>query len=66
MSNIQIFVLFLIGTVLILTGAYLKHEAMPMDSLFLVVGMTFESVSILALVFKMLKKGNKSDSFLDS
>lgn len=67
MKNIQIFILFLIGAVLIFTGVYLKQEQMSAASFFLIVGITFESVAILSMVFKMLKKGkDKSDGFLDS
>ena len=67
MKNTQILILFLIGTILIITGVAMKSQDIQMSSLPLIVGVTFESVSILALIFKMLKKNNnKSDGFLDS
>lgn len=67
MKNIQVFILFLIGTVLILTGVYLKREDAKIANFFLIVGMTFETVSILAMIVKMMtKKKGKKDSFLDS
>ena len=67
MKNPQILVLFLIGSVLVITGAFFKITNQPKDwsSLFIIVGMTFEAVAGVLLVFKLFKK-NKSDSFLDS
>ncbi len=67
MKNPQILVLFLIGSVLVITGIFFKITNQPKDwtSLFLIVGMTFEAVAGVLLVFKLFKK-NKSDSFLDS
>ena len=67
MKNPQILVLFLIGSVLVITGAFFKITNQPKDwsSLFVIVGMTFEAVVGVLLVFKLFKK-NKSDSFLDS
>jgi len=66
-KNPQILVLFLIGSVLVITGAFFKITNQPKDwsSLFIIVGMTFEAVAGVLLVFKLFKK-NKSDSFLDS
>ena len=67
MKNIQVFILFLIGTALILTGVYLKREDEKIANFFLIVGMTFETVAILAMIVKMMtKKKGKKDSFLDS
>lgn len=67
MKNPQILVLFLIGSVLVITGVFFKITNQPKDwsSLFIIVGMTFEAVAGVLLVFKLFKK-NKSDSFLDS
>lgn len=67
MKNPQILVLFLIGSVLVITGAFFKITNQPKDwsSLFIIVGMTFEAVAGVLLIFKLFKK-NKSDSFLDS
>jgi uncharacterized membrane protein len=67
MKNTQILVLFLIGAVLTVIGAYFKITNEPQDwsSLFLIVGMTFEAVAGILLILKLFKK-NKSDSFLDS
>lgn len=67
MKNTQILVLFLIGAVLTVIGAYFKitHEPEDWASLFLIVGMTFEAVAVIMLIIKLFKKNN-SDSFLDS
>jgi uncharacterized protein (DUF983 family) len=68
MKNPQILVLFLIGSVLVIIGAFYKITNQPKDwtSLFLIVGMTFEAVAGVLLVIKLLKKNKKSDTFLDS
>lgn len=66
MTNRNILVLFVIGSVLILTGAMLKINKMNYDSFFLIVGVTFETVAILMLIVKMLKKKDNNDGFLDS
>jgi Kef-type K+ transport system membrane component KefB len=68
MKNPQILVLFLIGSILIITGTFFKITNQPKDwtSLFLIVGMTFEAVAVILLVLKLIKKNKKSDTFLDS
>jgi ABC-type enterobactin transport system permease subunit len=67
MKNTQILVLFLIGAVLTIIGAYFKitHEPQDWSSLFLIVGMTFEAVAAILLLIKLFRKNNL-DSFLDS
>jgi len=67
MKNIQILVLFLMGSALVISGVFFKITNEPKDwtSLFLIVGLTFEAAAGVLLVFKLFKK-NKSDSFLDS
>ena len=69
MKNIQILVLFLIGSALVIAGVLFKITNEPKDltSLFLIVGMTFEAVAGILLLLKLFKKNkNNSDSFLDS
>ena len=69
MKNIQILVLFLIGIVITAVGVLFKITNEPKDwtSLFLIVGMTFETVAGILLLLKLFKKNkNNSDSFLDS
>lgn len=66
MKNTQILVLCIIGAVLIILGFFFKINDFPLSSLFLIVGMTFTAVAIFLLVLKMIRKNNKSDSFLDS
>ena len=69
MKNIQILVLFLIGSALVIAGVLFKMTNEPKDwtSLFLIVGMTFEAVAGILLLLKLFKKNkNNSDSFLDS
>ena len=68
MKNSQILVLFLIGSILVIIGTFYKITNQPKDwtSLFLIVGMTFEAVAGVLLILKLIKKNNKSDSFLDS
>jgi ABC-type enterobactin transport system permease subunit len=69
MKNIQILVLFLIGSALVIAGVLFKITDEPKDltSLFLIVGMTFEAVAGILLLLKLFKKNkNNSDSFLDS
>lgn len=67
MKNSQILVLFLIGAVLTVIGAYFKitHERKDWTSFFLIVGMTFEAVAGILLLIKLFKKKD-SGSFLDS
>jgi ABC-type enterobactin transport system permease subunit len=68
MKNIQILVLFLIGSALIIIGALFKitNERKDWTSLFLIVGLTFEAVTGILLILKLIKKNKKSDTFLDS
>jgi ABC-type enterobactin transport system permease subunit len=68
MKNIQILVLFLIGSALVIAGVLFKitHEPKDWTSLFLIVGMTFEAVAGILLVLKLFTKKNNKDSFLDS
>lgn len=68
MKNTQILVLFLIGAVVTIIGAYFKitHEPQDWSSLFLIIGMTFEAVAVILLILKLFKKKNNTDSFLDS
>ena len=68
MKNIQILVLFLIGSALVIAGVLFKMTNEPKDwtSLFLIVGMTFEAVAGILLVLKLFTKKNNKDSFLDS
>lgn len=62
MKKRQIFILFLIGTAFILTGVYLKRQDEKIASLLLIVGITFETVAILAMLVKRMTKKNKDDS----
>ena len=68
MKNIQILVLFLIGSALVIAGVLFKITNEPKDwtSLFLIVGITFEAVAGILLVLKLFTKKNNKDSFLDS
>ena len=69
MKNSQILVLFLIGSVLTIIGAFYKITNQPKDwtTFFLIIGMTFEAVAGVLLLLKLFKKNkNNSDSFLDS
>jgi len=68
MKNTQILVLFLIGAVLTIIGAAFKitNERKDWTTFFLIIGMTFEAVSVLLLILKLFKKKNNTDSFLDS
>ena len=66
MTNKQILILFLIGAVLTIVGAVFKIGKLPLASFLLIVGMTFEAASALLLVYKLTKKEDKKDSFLDS
>ena len=67
MKNIQILVLFLIGSALVIARVLFKITNEPKDwtSLFLIVGMTFEAVAGILLVLKLFTKKNNKDSFLD-
>lgn len=68
MKNTQILVLFLIGAVLTIIGAFYKITNQPKDwtTFFLIIGMTFEAVAVILLILKLFKKKNNTDSFLDS
>jgi Kef-type K+ transport system membrane component KefB len=68
MKNPQILVLFLIGAVLTIIGAFYKLTNQPKDwtTFFLIIGMTFEAVAVILLILKLYKKKNKTDSFIDS
>lgn len=65
MKNMQILVLFLIGAVVTVSGVVMKISELPIASLFLIIGMTFEAVALLLLIWKIFRK-NKPGSFLDS
>ena len=65
MKNIQILVLFIIGSVLTALGVIFKSMENAVASFFLIIGMTFNGVALIAMVFKLLKKED-SDTFLDS
>ena len=68
MKNSQILVLFLIGAVLTIIGAFYKisHERKDWTTFFLIIGMTFEAVAAILMLLKLFKKKDKTDSFLDS
>lgn len=69
MKNAQILVLFLIGAVLTIIGAFYKITNQPKDwtTFFLIIGMTFEAVAGILILLKLFKKNkNNTDSFLDS
>ncbi len=63
-TNMQLLVLFIIGLVVTLCGAFMKLNSSPEASLFLIVGMTFEAVALVLLIVKLMQKNNQS--FLDS
>jgi len=65
MKNIQILILFIIGSVLTALGVIFKSNEYPVASFFLIVGMTFNGVALISMVFKLLKKKD-TDTFLDS
>ena len=65
MKNIQILVLFIIGSVVTALGVLFKSMEYAVASFFLIVGMTFNGVAFISLVLKLLKKKD-SDTFLDS
>lgn len=66
MTNKQILVLFLIGAILTIVGAIFKIAKWPMASFLLIVGMTFEAAAGILLVYKISRKEDKKDGFLDS
>lgn len=67
MKNMQIFIVFIIGAVLIAIGVGCKiMEYSPAaSSFFLIVGMTFNAIALVLMILKLFKK-NKPGSFLDS
>ena len=65
MKNLQIFVLFMIGGFLTALGVLFKMLLYSFASFFLIVGMTFNGVALLLIIYKLIKK-NDSDTFLDS
>ena len=65
MKNLQIFVLFLIGGILTALGVLFKMLLYSFASFFLIVGMTFNGVALLFILYKLLKKKD-SDTFLNS
>jgi len=65
MKNLQIFVLFLIGGILTTLGVLFTMLKYSFASFFLIVGMTFNGVALLLMVYKLVKKKD-SDTFLDS
>ena len=65
MKNLQIFVLFLIGGILTTLGVFFKMKLFNFASFFLIVGMTFNGVALLLIIYKLVKKKD-SDTFLDS
>lgn len=65
MKNMQILILFLIGGVLTILGAFFKIVEYEVASFFLIIGMTFEAVAIVLLILKIFRN-NKPGSFLDS
>ena len=56
MKESQIFILFLIGLILMIFGLVFKFMDYTFASLLLIVGMTFEAVTVLILAYKLLKK----------
>lgn len=66
MTNKQILVLFLIGAILTIVGAIFKIAQLPLASFLLIVGMTFEAAAGILLVYKISRKEDKKDGFLDS
>jgi hypothetical protein len=65
MKNFQIFVLFLIGGILTALGVLFKMMLYNFASFFLIIGMTFNGVALLLIIYKLFKKKD-SDTFLDS
>jgi predicted membrane channel-forming protein YqfA (hemolysin III family) len=65
MKNIQILVLFIIGSVLTALGVIFKSMEYVFASFFLIFGMTFNGVALISMVFKLLKK-KETDTFMDS
>lgn len=66
MTNRQIGILFLIGAILTIVGAIFKIAEIPLAGFLLIVGMTFEAAAAILLVYKLAKKEDKKDGFLDS
>lgn len=66
MTNKQLLILFLAGAILTIVGAVFKIMKWPLASLFIILGMTFEAAAGILLIYKMSKKEDKKDGFLDS
>ena len=67
MKNLQILVLFLIGSALVITGVVFKisNERKDWTSFFLIIGMTFEAFALVLLILKLIKR-KKTDTFLEN
>jgi hypothetical protein len=65
MKNLQIFVLFLIGGILTALGVLFEMLLYSFASFFLIVGMTFNSVALVLILYKLVKKKD-TDTFFDS
>ena len=65
MKNTKILILFIIGAALVALGVILKVLDYSFNSLFLIVGMTFNAVAGFLLILKMVKKDD-SGSFMDN
>lgn len=67
MKNLQILVLFLIGSALVITGVVFKisNERKDWTSFFLIIGMTFEAFAFILLILKLIKR-KKTDTFLEN
>ena len=66
MTNKQILIIFLVGAVLTIAGAIFKILHWPIASLTIILGMTFEAAAGIFLIYKLSKKDDKKDGFLDS
>ncbi|SCX87824.1 GldL-related protein [Flavobacterium caeni] len=66
LSNKQILIIFLLGAVLTIFGAIMKIMHWPLASLVIILGMTFEAAAGVFMIYKMSKKQDKKDGFLDS
>jgi len=66
MKNKQLLIIFLVGAVLTILGAIFKIMHWPLASLIIILGMTFEAAAGILTVYKLSKKEDKKDGFLDS
>ncbi|KAB1158088.1 hypothetical protein [Flavobacterium luteum] len=64
MKNTKILILFIIGATFVALGVILKVLDYSFNSLFLIIGMTFNAVAAFLLILKMIRK-NDSGSFMD-